>query len=420
MKILIYSIHYTPHLTGIGKYTGEMAAWLAAKGHNVRVVTAYPYYPQWKIARGYAGWQYGKEEIDGVKVWRCPLYVPASPTGLKRLVHLASFAVSSMPVMLRQIFWQPDLIFVIEPAFFCVPLAWFVARVSGAKAWLHIQDFEVDAAFALGILSFKWMQAIISLIEKWLMSRFDRVSSISEKMVERLAEKGLAREKLVLFPNWANIEEMKFDRKKAAKFRSNIGFKENDFIILYSGNMGKKQGLEIVLEAAERLKDYKEIRFVLCGEGAVKPELQAKALKMGLSNTVFLPLQSEDNFPGLLFAADLHLIIQKASAADIVFPSKLANILSAGGVALVTTEPDTALGQLKAKFPDIFFTIPPEDVDALVKAIVDIYFQMRKEKCIKLPYAAAREFAEKFLSKEMILSSFGEHLMTLFSTTPGI
>jgi colanic acid biosynthesis glycosyl transferase WcaI len=301
-----------------------------------------------------------------------------------------------------------------------VPLAWFVARVSGAKAWLHIQDFEVDAAFALGILSFKWMQAFISLIEKWLMSRFDRVSSISEKMVERLAEKGLAREKLVLFPNWANIEEMKFDRKKAAKFRSNIGFKENDFIILYSGNMGKKQGLEIVLEAAERLKDYKEIRFVLCGEGAVKPELQAKALKMGLSNTVFLPLQSEDNFPGLLFAADLHLIIQKASAADIVFPSKLANILSAGGVALVTTEPDTALGQLKAKFPDIFFTIPPEDVDALVKAIVDIYFQMRKEKCIKLPYAAAREFAEKFLSKEMILSSFGEHLMTLFSTTPGI
>ena len=127
-----------------------MAEWLQGRGHQVRVVTAPPYYPAWKVGAGYRGWSYRRESLHGVDVFRCPLWVPESPNGFRRLLHLLSFAVSSIPVMLRQIFWRPDRIFVIEPTLFCAPCALVTARLANAKAWLHIQDFEAEAFFGLG------------------------------------------------------------------------------------------------------------------------------------------------------------------------------------------------------------------------------------------------------------------------------
>jgi colanic acid biosynthesis glycosyl transferase WcaI len=123
MKILLYGINFAPELTGIGKYTGEMAAWLVAQGHDVRVVTAPPYYPAWAVSPGYSGRTYRTEDWHGAKVLRCPLWVPSQPGGLKRLLHLASFALSSLPVMLGQVFWRPQVVWVVEPALFCAPTA---------------------------------------------------------------------------------------------------------------------------------------------------------------------------------------------------------------------------------------------------------------------------------------------------------
>ena len=115
MKILIYGINYAPELTGIGKYSAEMAEWLAARGHSVSVVTAPPYYPQWRVHDGYRAGRYAREERAGVSVRRAPLWVPARPGGVKRLLHLASFALSSLPSLLRAA-GRPDVILVVEPA----------------------------------------------------------------------------------------------------------------------------------------------------------------------------------------------------------------------------------------------------------------------------------------------------------------
>ena len=151
MKILLHGINFAPELTGIGKHTGEMAAWLAARWHVVRVVTAPPYYPDWQVADGYSSRSCRRHTWQGLDVWRCPLWVPVRPGGLKRLLHLASFALGSLPVMLRQIVWRPDGVWMVEPALLCAPAALGVVRLGGARALLHIQDFEVDAAFDLGL-----------------------------------------------------------------------------------------------------------------------------------------------------------------------------------------------------------------------------------------------------------------------------
>ena len=178
MRILIHGINYAPERIGIGKYTGEMATWLAKCGHNVRIVTAPPYYPEWHVQGDYKAWWYKHERLTGVDVWRCPLWVPRSPSGSKRIIHLLSFALSSFPIMLLQILWRPDIVLAIEPPLFCTPQAWLAARLSGAKAWLHVQDFEVSAFFGLGFSSSGLLQKIIAFLERCLMQKFDHVSSI--------------------------------------------------------------------------------------------------------------------------------------------------------------------------------------------------------------------------------------------------
>lgn len=189
MRVLINGTNYHPEKIGIGKYTSEMAEWLASQGHEVRVVTAPPYYPEWKIGRGYSAFCYKNEILNSVSIWRCSLWVPKKPSGLKRILHLASFAISCMPVMLRQTFWKPDVVLVIEPPLMCAPIAWLTAKLCGAKSWLHIQDFEVDAAFEMGILESPWMRRFALWCENQMMCRFDRISTISPKMLEKVIGK---------------------------------------------------------------------------------------------------------------------------------------------------------------------------------------------------------------------------------------
>jgi len=400
MKVLIYGVNYAPELTGIGKYSGEMAEWLAAQGHEVRVVTAPPYYPQWQVAGGYAAARYRREQLSGVQVWRCPLYVPARPSGLRRILHLASFALSSLPVMLRQAFWRPQVIVVIEPPLFCAPAAWLSARLSGAKCWLHVQDFEVDAAFDLGIIRYTWMKRMVSAVERWLMRRFDAVSTISRAMLKRLQEKGI--EEPVLFPNWADLSRIRFDEAGRDSFRAELAVEEGACLCLYAGNIAVKQGLEMLLEVAGELP---ECRFVICGEGSTHQDLQVKAESLGLGNVVFLPLQPLEKLSAMLSAADIHLVLQKGGAADLVMPSKLTNILAVGGVAIVTAEEDSELGRLGEGSDACVYRCDPDSVPELVKAIKHINSHKEFANSIR---TNAKAYADSNIGMDRVLDRIEE------------
>ncbi|OIQ03370.1 MAG: glycosyl transferase [Zetaproteobacteria bacterium CG2_30_59_37] len=411
MKVLISGINYSPELTGIGKYTGEMAEWLSEQGHEVRVVAAPPYYPEWKVRDGYSALRYRHEEMNGIDVWRCPVFVPSHPTGFKRIVHLLSIAVSSLPVMLCQAFWRPDVVVAIEPPLFCAPGAWLTARFSGAKCWLHVQDFEVDAAFALRILNIPTARRLVLSIESWLLRRFDRVSSISVSMVDRLHQKGVARERCFLFRNWADIEKVIYDAAAADDFRRQQVIPVDTFVALYSGNMGEKQGLELVLEAAERLQ-HENILFVLCGDGAARERLLQRACNM--ENVRFLDLQPNHLLAGMLSAVNVHLVIQKAGAADLVMPSKLSNILAVGGVSIVTAEENSELGRLFSEYPYMGLLCPPGNVDELVECVK--YFQLsHRVPC----HPKVRSYAEQHIGKTMILSRCEREMLSIQSRATG-
>ena len=172
MRVLIYSANFSPEPTGVGKYSGEMAEWLADHRHEVRVIAAPPYYPAWKVEPGYHWPPFRREKWRGVDIWRAPIWVPKNPRGLTRMLHLLSFAVSSFPLMMRQISWRPDIVITVAPAFMCAPTGLLTATLSGAKAWLHMQDFEIDVAFRMGMLKGKLLQRLALRMERWVLRRF--------------------------------------------------------------------------------------------------------------------------------------------------------------------------------------------------------------------------------------------------------
>jgi colanic acid biosynthesis glycosyl transferase WcaI len=400
VKILIYCINFAPELTGIGKYTGEMAEWLAARGHAVRVVTAPPYYPDWKVGAGHSGRSWRREQWKGAEVWRCPLWVPERPGGIKRVLHLASFALSSLPVMLRQLLWLPDAVWVVEPPLFCAPTAWAVARLSGARAWLHISDYEVDAAFDLGLLKGKALKRMVLAAEHWLMRRFDVVSTISQRMRERALSKGVDAQRLVAFPNWVDVSA--FISANGQAYRDELGILPDAVVALYSGNMGRKQGLEIMAQVAQSCAEQRHgsdrLWFVFCGNGVGRADLLTQC--EGIPNVLFLELQPAARLPDLLAMADIHLMPQRAGAADLVMPSKLTGMLASARPVVATALAGTELASVVQMCGIV---VPPEDAAGMARAVLALAGSAPWRKQLG---QAGRNYAVHQIDRESVLQRF--------------
>ncbi len=399
MRILLLGLNYAPELTGIGKYSGEMMEWLAARGHDVRVITTPPYYPAWNVRDDYRWWQYRKETSPaGVNIYRCPLWVPKRPNGISRMVHLGSFATSSLPVMLSSVLWRPHVVLVVEPAFFGAPSAILTAMLSGASSWLHIQDFEIDAAFELNLLPSPGAIHNFALAyERFVMRGFTRVSSISHNMVRRLAEKGIDNHKAVHFPNWVDVDSVR-PLVGPNQIRQELGLRDDHVVLLYSGNLGLKQGLETLPPLASQLRDDPRLHFVFCGDGAFRPQLEQ--MTAGLSNVSLLPLQPIEKLNELLNAADIHLLPQKEDAADLVMPSKLTGMLASGRPIISTAAAGTQVAEVVAGRG---INVPPRDERTLLKAVLTLAANkaMREEMG-----RAARLYAEEHLGREQVLLRF--------------
>jgi colanic acid biosynthesis glycosyl transferase WcaI len=415
VRILIYGINYSPELTGIGKYTGEMASWLAQRGHEVRVVTAPPYYPAWSIREDYRGKLYRTERAAGEPVvYRTPLYVPVKPTGLKRMAHLFSFMLGSLPIMLRQCFWKPDVVFTVEPTFFGAPLALLVAQATGAASWLHVQDFEIDAAFDLGLLPAEGPVHALALgLERAFTRAFTRVSTISHKMVERTETKGVPADRITHFPNWVDIDSVRPQDPAAPNFfRRELGL-ENKTVLLYSGNMGAKQGLELLAPLAASFENDPSVHFLFCGDGAFRPTLES--LVSGHSNVTLLPLQPLERLNDLLNAADIHLLPQRAGAADLVMPSKLTGILSSGRPVIATADLGTQVARVVAGDSASLacgLVVPAEEPAALHAAVESLIADSALRGRLG---ANARCYAVRHLGRQQVLEQFERDLEGLVS-----
>lgn len=412
MKILVYGLNYAPEPTGTGKYTAEMAEWLAARGHEVEVVCGLPHYPQWRLAEGYEDGRSRVETMAGVRVHRASHFVPAADalTAGKRIRLETGFTLSAARYWLPRLLWRrrADVVVAAMPPMQVGlwPLLYgWIRRVPWV---LHVQDLQVDAALRLNMLNIGRLGKVLYWIEGFLLRHASRASTITESMRARIVAKGTPAERTWLFPNWADIGAIRPGVRENA-WRRELGIDDGTLVVLYAGNMGEKQGLDAVLAAANACRDDPRLLFLMVGAGAARPRLEAKAGDMGLANLRFLPVQPFERLAEMLAGGDVHLVVQRRDAADLVMPSKLTNILAAGRACVATADPDTALHEV-VHGHCTGEVVPPGDDDALAAAIRRMAADpARRAEC----GARARAYAEQFLDKDRILAAFETQLTTL-------
>lgn len=407
MKILIYGVNYFPEPVGIGKYTSEMAEMLSLLGHDVSIIASCPYFPEWVVKNNC----YRSEFIKGVKVQRCPIWVPKNPSGLKRILHLLSFSITSFPLLISRVFVnKPQIIICIAPSIFCAPGTLLFSKLCGnkTKSWLHIQDLEIDAAFDLGLIKGSLFKIIAKLFERTVYFGFDKISTISNAMLEKILIKGIQKNKTTLFSNWVNLQKINaipIDNRSENIYRKDLKIDEKVIILMYSGSMNQKQNFRILINAIKKLSDEKNILWILAGEGPSKKFLLQETKE--ISNVLVLPLQPAEKMNFWLNFADIHLLPQKLAVDDLVLPSKLLGILASGKPIISIAAEESELGSI-ANIAGINVKSP--EVDEFVNAVKIL--SSKAELRIELGNKA-RQLAVSRFDKKKIFDDFEKEIFKL-------
>ena len=407
-RFLLIGYNFSPEPTGIGKYSGEMISWLVSQGYDCTVITSYPYYPYWKVQEPYykKRFWFSVEETEDSKsggklrVVRCPQFVPSKPSGFKRILLDLSFSFSTCFPVLQLLFQKKfDYVMAIAPSFQIGLFGVLFRKFRNSKFLYHIQDLQIEAAQDLKMIRSRTAIELLLKVEKFILERSDVVSTISPSMVARVRHK--INRDVVLFPNWTDVNVF-YPITNKSEIKKKYSYKETDKIVLYSGAIGEKQGLDTIINIADELRDYKNLQFIICGSGPYKKDLQAMADSKQLDNLNFMPLQPFDGFNNFLNLADVHLVIQKAGATDLVMPSKLTTILSVGGLAIITANEGSGLFSL-VKEHNIGVLADTENSASLRELILTV---------ISADYshigANARRYAVEYLSTDKILGSYEE------------
>jgi colanic acid biosynthesis glycosyl transferase WcaI len=332
MKIILWGINYAPEPTGIAPFNQGLCRHLAAAGHEVTAVTAFPYYPFWRKSPADAGRWRRVETMEGVTVDRGWCYVPKTAGTARRIAHELSFGLVSLWRVLR--LPRADVYVVVSPPLALGFFAWIATRIKQSRFVFHVQDMQPDAAVGLGMLKRGWLVRALYGLERLAYAKSARLSGISAGAVAAFIEKKVPAEKCVLFPNWLHAEKIVAVNSKSAA-RRQFGVPSDALLAVYAGNLGKKQGLEILVMAAERMAFRADavaagVQIIIAGDGAARADLALRLAAAPNPAVTLLPLLSEIDYQALLAAADVALITQTAGSGRFFFPSKLLSVLAAG------------------------------------------------------------------------------------------
>ena len=408
MRILIYSYNYYPEPIGIAPLMTELAEGLVKRGHQVRVVTGMPNYPQRLIYEGYRGKLYLTEKINGVTIQRSYLRINGPhPTLADRLLLDSSFVATSALQAFNG--WRPDVIFATVPP---LPISVPVSLYAGLRACpivLNVQDIVSEAAVRVGLVRKDGLLIrIADALERLAYSTATQISVIAEGFEEKLRSQGVATSKIVYIPNWVDVNFIRPLPKENNPFRHAHQL-NGKFVVLYSGNIALTQGLQTVVKAAARLKHIPEIAFVIVGESTALGELRKDCEIYKASNVLLLPFAPREKLPEMLAAADIGLVVQKRRVTNFNMPSKIQVIL-ASGRAIVASVPETGTAIKVVKQSGGGIAVAPEDPLALAEAIQELFYNPAKVEALG---QQGRKYAVDHYGFEDALNQYEALFMTV-------
>jgi colanic acid biosynthesis glycosyl transferase WcaI len=403
VRVAILGINYAPESTGIAPYTTRLATGLAQRGHDVRVFTGYPHYPQWKRYGATTGFR-SQEELDGVRVRRLNHNVPRQLSWIGRAAMELSFGLQ----LLTTRWGYPEVVVCVTPPLLATAMSMMRTRLTWRRPAVGILIHDLysrgieETGAASGVVA-----RAVRTVESSAIRVADSVAVIhagfAPELIEDLGVDGLRIREI---RNWTHVSAP--DPAASAAFRDAHNWSADETVILHAGNMGYKQGLENVIAAAEvAARSGSRARFVLLGDGNQRVSLEA--IGAGIRNLQFLPPVSEEDFPAALGAADVLLVNERPGVAHMAVPSKLTSYFRSGKPILAATDPTGfTAGELAASGAGV--CVPAGQPDLLLSealrlaADLDLAGQLGE---------AGRRYCDELLSEEAALDRYEQWIIDL-------
>lgn len=377
MRVIIWGINYAPEPTGISVYTTDLAEYLHGRGLAVEVVTGFPYYPSW-TKRKVDRWKfYRSGRVGHIRVHRCWLYVPRRLTAFRRILHELSFALTS----LWRVLWlkRGDIYIVVSPPLGLGLVAWVATKVKRSGYLFHVQDLQPDSAACLGMVRAGPLLRLMYGCERFAYRQAAGVSGISPGMIRAFAAKGVPSDRTFLLSNWLRPPTgSQHEQREAGWFRRTHGIPMDALLAVYSGNLGRKQGLNVLINAAEILTTVpvggRPVRIIIAGDGAEKKVFEERIRSRSIGNLQLLPLLTAADYQAMLRDADVALIPQLPGTGQVCFPSKLLSVLTAG-LPVITAADQTSDLADAVQQGGFGCNVPATDAKALAEVLKKIATQ---------------------------------------------
>lgn len=405
LRILVVGLNYSPEPTGIAPYTSALAKGLSELGHRVRVKTAHPHYPDWRIRSGYGGWS-RNENIAGVKVQRLLHYVPKQPSSLRRVLSELSFGARA--AISR---WgRPDLVILVSPALFSSAVAAVKMKtvLRGVPYIVWVQDLYGLGVAETGVGGGR-LAKLISVLESRLLRSASGVAVIHDRFAEHVEGRlRVQRSRIRVVRNWTHLEELELPPRE--KTRLSRGWPADLTVALHAGNMGVKQGLENLVGAARLAEERGDnVRFVLLGRGNQRDKIEY--LARGLKNIQFIDPLPDLEYQATMAAADVLIVNEKPGVAEMAVPSKLTSYFSTGlPIIAATDKGSVTAGEVETSGGGI--RVDAGKAAALLDAAVRLRDNPREAEEMG---ARGLEFRNSVLAEGAAISNFDSWISSLIS-----
>lgn len=360
-RLLIFGINYAPEQTGIAPYTTGLSEHLTTRGWRVSVVTGMPHYPQWRVPEEYRGSWRRREVLGGVELTRVRHHVPAEQSAPGRALYEATFLGQAVTIRHRR---PPACVLGVVPSLSGALAAAVVARRWGAPLGLLFQDLMGQAAAQSGMPGGGLAARPARALESWAARRADEIAVVAEAFRAYLEELGVEPARICSLPNWSHVSAPVHG---PADVRRSLGWGNDEQVVLHAGNMGFKQDLANVVNAARLAASASSrTRFVLMGDGNDRRNLET--LAHGLANVDFLDSRPPAEFMEVLAAADVLLLNERASVKDMSLPSKITSYFLAGRPVLAAVPPEGSTAKELARSGGAYL-VPAGDPSALLDGL---------------------------------------------------
>jgi colanic acid biosynthesis glycosyl transferase WcaI len=402
MRILILHMRFHPDLTGTGPLVTDLATHLAAMGDQVTVITSMPHYGRRNVHSKYRGRLFYRENFQGVDVWRTFVYVPPNSKGFYRGINYLSYTFMSI---IAGLFSDPaDVILCVNPPITVGFSGWLVSLAHRSPMINNIQDIWPDCIAIIGQLRNKLLFRIFQYLEKFIYKASARLILLSDGMKQNILSKGVNKNKIAIIPNWADVDFIR-PLPKNNGFRKAHGL-NNNFVVMFAGNLGFISVLDTVLDAANLLQKDSRIQFVIVGEGNAKPALVKRASALKLNNVRFLSTQPKAVLPEMLAAADISLVTLDRRLGQLNVPSKTYNIMAGSRPVLAAVPENSEIARL-VKEADCGVCVPPEDPKSMARAIKDM---LSRPEALERYGKNGRKYVSENYSRDKLIRRYRELL----------